>query len=358
MSEPDSGASPNNQGEPGALRNGEISKQLDRAIEFYGICLRDYFSTFSAYSTATTILVAAIGFLVRDNPQDSSPLILLVAICGLVLCLQWHVSTTIMRAQIGHFKSRIEELEKAAGIPPLLSRWLRATKLARERRSYKALTDQEKSDIQPLNWTFRFLDSPLGLRGRMLPVIYAAIFLGVGLSFSPFPQTEWFAFAVALLWLLVLPVGIHYLRTEKFKKFRIISLSLLSLLLLAVFIWSLGPLAPMRSHSFASGSARSQVYGQQGLVCQRNNAPVAVVVYRNRTVGPVNVTGDLVVLKNHCSVRVTSIGGASFIVGSSANRNGLDSSIVTVGTGQRLDIQCIPTRSRNKCAWTYTRTSP
>jgi len=78
-------------GEPQAARGPEaVQRDLARLERLYDISVRDYFSTFATYSTAATILVAALSF-----PGDVlSPLhTAAIAVIGLYLCVQWHVST-------------------------------------------------------------------------------------------------------------------------------------------------------------------------------------------------------------------------------------------------------------------------
>lgn len=215
------------------------AKELDRAVDLYSICLRDYFSTFGTYTTATSILVAGLGFLSRGNqPQQ---LILVVSFCGLILCWQWHVSTATMRDQYRHFRDRIVELERAAGIR-LMGRWLRCAAQGRGRALAGLLPEEQRDaerDAERLSKAFRRLDRRSALRGAMLPVIYSAVFVAViasslltylliylgcatTLSFAPLPldaeRANWAALAIAAAWLWILTQRIHRGRQQKHEE--------------------------------------------------------------------------------------------------------------------------------------------
>lgn len=87
--------------------------------------------------------------------------------------------------------------------------------------------------------------------------------------------------------------------------------------------------------------------------------PPAENIYNNRTEHPVDVTGDLKVEDDSCTVKVSPALGKSFDVEAGKT----DSSTVTVpqnggdNSGSML-AWCIPTEKKTKCHWSYRRTSP
>lgn len=212
---------------------------LDRAINLYGISLRDYFAAFSTYTTATSILVAAIGFLAKE--KQSPQLIFVVASCGMLVCWQWYISTASMRDQYSFFKKRITYLEGKVtaqeGAELLMTRWLQCAGEARRgTRLDKIENPERKKDVAQLNFNFSSLNSFWGMRGTMLPVIYSAVFFAVMIwvvtnailsapPLSPLmaryllnpiagwvaPDSigSWLALIAAIVWLLSLVGSIH-----------------------------------------------------------------------------------------------------------------------------------------------------
>jgi hypothetical protein len=106
-------------------------------------------------------------------------------------------------------------------------------------------------------------------------------------------------------------------------------------------------------------------YSQPAVTCKQQGAPAPagqgspdVVVYTNRTGGAKDVTGDLGVKANTCSVEIVygRAGGDRFAVVSDPRKDVADSSTVTVAAGQSIRIHCLVTERRDKCEWNWERT--
>jgi hypothetical protein len=148
-----------------------IREELDRVYSLYTSCTRDYFATFGVYATATSILLAAMGFVASQ--AASRGLIMVLAVIGMYLCLQWHISTTSMRDQYTHFYVRMVDLERVLGLKVML-RWRDAAGAARGRPTFSP--DVAEKDQRYLTWSFRQLGRLWGLRAASMPVITAPSF--------------------------------------------------------------------------------------------------------------------------------------------------------------------------------------
>lgn len=180
----------------------KAEKELQRIETLYSISLRDYFSTFAAYSTATSILLAGLGFVA--GKIESGLLMAFLSLIGLFLCFQWHISTSSMRDQYLHFYVRMVHLERALGQDVML-RWHDAANAARGRQQLGESNDRQ-NDHQYLTWSFRQIGRPWAMRGASLPVIYSSVFLAIGLALGVLKGLPWsgaIAALVSLSWLLV-----------------------------------------------------------------------------------------------------------------------------------------------------------
>lgn len=85
-----------------------------------------------------------------------------------------------------------------------------------------------------------------------------------------------------------------------------------------------------------------------------------VKVYTNGTRRGVDVTGDIRVKKNTCTVRVIYGPGNNDFYEITPDNKGdaFDSRTVTVPRGQEMKIHCRKTDNKGKCEWKYSRTSP
>lgn len=216
-----------NLAERDRIASENLTKLLERAINLYGICLRDYFSAFSTYTTATSILVAAIGFLAKD--KQPSQLIFVVASCGMLVCWQWYISTASLRDQYAFFKKRITCIEQRLfaheRVELLMTRWLQCAREARD--EINSLDPEVQQDVANLNFKFASLNGFWGMRGTMLPVIYSAVFFAVmtwvfgngmvtWFGLNPIPRWvapeaigSWLALLAAIVWVLFLVVVIR-----------------------------------------------------------------------------------------------------------------------------------------------------
>jgi hypothetical protein len=156
----------------------DLEKELARIDALYAICLRDYFSTFAAYATATSILLAGVGFVL--SAIQSPWLVALLTLIGLYLCAQWHISTTSMRDQYTHFYVRMVRLERDLGQSVML-RWHDAANVARGRPAL-ASAEIASADAKYLTWSFRQINRIWALRGASMPVIYSSVFLAIGVA--------------------------------------------------------------------------------------------------------------------------------------------------------------------------------
>lgn len=154
-----------------------LERQLERVDRLYDICVRDYFSTFGTYATATSIFLFGMSFVVED--VKSSVLVLALGLIGIFLCLQWHISTTTMRDQYSHFYARMLMLEEQLG-QQVMTRWNDAAMRARGRPS--SPTTQSADDASYLTWSFRNLGRGWSQRAAALPVIYSAFFVALMIS--------------------------------------------------------------------------------------------------------------------------------------------------------------------------------
>jgi hypothetical protein len=155
----------------------KVAKELERVEAMYSISIRDFFSTFAAYATATSILLATVGFLVKEA---SAPVIIMISAIGIFLCFQWHISTSSMRDQYRHFYNRMFALEKKLDLN-VMQRWRNAAKAGRN-PNRAPIDDISSKDKEYLSWSFRQLGKPWGMRGASLPIIYSTVFLSIGLS--------------------------------------------------------------------------------------------------------------------------------------------------------------------------------
>lgn len=133
-------------------RTSGLDKSLDRTLRLAGVSLRDYFSTFAVYATATSILLIATGFLKPALPPAG---MVLVGFLGLWLCFQWHIATFGTRLAYRYYIEMLKRLRKEAPTetPPLFG-----------------------ASLAKLPWSGRQHLKPWGIRGAGLPVIYGTIF--------------------------------------------------------------------------------------------------------------------------------------------------------------------------------------
>jgi hypothetical protein len=85
-----------------------------------------------------------------------------------------------------------------------------------------------------------------------------------------------------------------------------------------------------------------------------------VGVYTNATTDTIDVTGDLIVAKNTCTVRVVyGPGPGEFYEITPDRRNdSQDSRTVKVPGDFQMKVHCRVTDRRNKCEWKFQRTTP
>jgi hypothetical protein len=179
-----------------------LRNELARVDMLYGICVRDYFATFGVYATATSIMLASLGFVFTKG--GSTVLIMTIAIAGLFLTIQWHISTTSMRDQYRHFYYRMVRLENQLGLNVML-RWHDVANSARHRTVLYSSSINSK-DAAYVSWSFRQIGKPWGMRAAALPVLYSALFLAIGLSLSVLQRIKYgdlISSGIALIWLLV-----------------------------------------------------------------------------------------------------------------------------------------------------------
>jgi hypothetical protein len=181
----------------------KAEKELQRVETLYSISLRDYFSTFAAYATATSILLAGLGFVA--GKIESEILATSLSLIGVFLCFQWHISTSSMRDQYTHFYVRMVQLERALGQNVML-RWHDAANAARGRRQLGD-SDAPQNDQQYLTWSFRQIGRPWAMRGASLPVIYSSVFLAIGLALGVLKDMPWSGVAAAIASLSWLVLG-------------------------------------------------------------------------------------------------------------------------------------------------------
>ncbi len=117
--------------------------------------------------------------------------------------------------------------------------------------------------------------------------------------------------------------------------------------------------------SFLGLSASTMVYEQKTSCHERNSEEDGVgsedvKVYTNGTNRSKDVTGDLLVKKKTCTVRVTYGQGANdhYDIAPGTKKNSQDSRTVKVARGQEIIIHCLLTENRDKCEWKYSRSSP
>jgi len=145
---------------------------------------------------------------------------------------------------------------------------------------------------------------------------------------------------------------------EKNSNILTILVGLILVFLLLTFIYSSSLISSM-------GFFASNIVYKQKTSCKDTNNPeegVAsedVKVYTNGTRRKIDVTGDLIVKKKTCTVRVTYGPGDNdhydIVPG---DENAEDSRTVTVARDQEIKIHCLVTERRDKCEWKYSRTSP
>jgi hypothetical protein len=161
-----------------------VHRDIARAERLYDISVRDYFSTFATYSTAATILVAALSF----PGAVLSPLhTATIALIGLYLCIQWHVSTAVMRDQYRYFIRCIEALE--ASLDPAartFSHWQRAQDLAQLKPASAPAPDGVATPVAiRATWPHRQLRGLLGMRAAAFPALYGVIFTLIAAAQAP-----------------------------------------------------------------------------------------------------------------------------------------------------------------------------
>jgi hypothetical protein len=186
-----------------------LRTELARADALYAVSLRDYFATFGIYASATSILLATLGFVLSRLGSSWVPGLL--AFAGLFLCLQWHISTTSMRDQYRHFYYRIVMLERDLGLAVML-RWHDAANYSRGRQTLLG-NARAAHDAAHLSWSFTLITRPWGMRASSLPIIYSSVFLYFCLSLSGTrgtSNTDKVAVAAALIWLVVGNVLVYW----------------------------------------------------------------------------------------------------------------------------------------------------
>ncbi len=120
---------------------------------------------------------------------------------------------------------------------------------------------------------------------------------------------------------------------------------------------------------FASpvGNFGSSIVYKQKTTCKDSNVEAVegqaskdVKVYTNGTTHNVDVTGDIIVKKNTCTVRVVYGPGATdfYEITPDRTKNANDSRTVTVPRSQEMKIHCRVTDRKDKCEWKYSRSSP
>ncbi|MFY9622309.1 MAG: hypothetical protein WAQ99_21010 [Pyrinomonadaceae bacterium] len=186
----------------------KLERELTRIDTLYAVCLRDYFATFGAYATATSILLAGVGFVV--SAVQSPWVVALLTFIGLYLCLQWHLSTTSMRDQYTHFYVRMVRLERTLGESVML-RWHDAANVARARPAL-ASVEHAAGDHKYLTWSFRQIGRIWALRGASMPVIYSSVFLAIGLAIMlrGYSHAGAVASLTSIVWLILFHILISW----------------------------------------------------------------------------------------------------------------------------------------------------
>ena len=137
-----------------------------------------------------------------------------------------------------------------------------------------------------------------------------------------------------------------------------ILVGLIFIFLLVTFLYQF-----LFSTYFASfGSA---IIYKQDTSCKETNNEIEgasskdVKVYTNGSRRSQDVTGDLIVKKNTCTVRVTyGPGPNDFYEITPGNKDAQDSRTITVARDQEMKIHCRVTERKDKCKWKYSRSSP
>ena len=139
-----------------------------------------------------------------------------------------------------------------------------------------------------------------------------------------------------------------------------ILVGLIFLLLLVFFLFRFIFASPVGN--FGS----SIVYGQK-TTCKDSNveavegqASKGVKVYTNGATHNIDVTGDIIVKKNTCTVRVVYGPRANdfYEITPDNRKDSKDSRTVTVARNQEMKIHCRVTDKKDKCEWKYSRSSP
>lgn len=135
-----------------------LDEAISRTLTLAGVSLRDYFSTFAVYATATSILLIATGFLMSRLPPAC---MVFVGFLGLWLCFQWHIATFGTRLTYRYYLEMIKRLREEAPTetPPLFG-----------------------ASLAKIPWSGRQHRQPWGIRGAGLPVIYGTIFFVILLN--------------------------------------------------------------------------------------------------------------------------------------------------------------------------------
>lgn len=168
---------------PTASRDAEVvHRDIARLDRLYDVSVRDYFSTFATYSTAATILVAALSFPgAALSPLHTAT----IAVIGLYLCVQWHVSTAVMRDQYRYFIHCLKGLEAHLdGESRIFANWQDAQTRAQNRRPPDASLDDARSAEPEVaadvsirgSWAHRRIRGLFGMRAAAFPALYGAIF--------------------------------------------------------------------------------------------------------------------------------------------------------------------------------------
>ena len=102
------------------------------------------------------------------------------------------------------------------------------------------------------------------------------------------------------------------------------------------------------------GKSATPEHGQNIDCAEPNTLPPAETIYTNSTSKAIDVTGDLKVEADSCTVRVSYGGEEPFDVAAGKT----DSRTVSVAGKSQIVGHCKPTEGKTKCHWSYRRTSP